>query len=830
MGKLFDLIFGARGGMTRKDLRNLTRRDRFSDYLPWIAYDGETEAYHNADGTRGFLWECSPLCFAGEKTLFTLEGLFRLGLPHGSVMQFILHADSHIDPYIEAYRSGKTRDLAIVHEASEKFAAFLEKGVEGMDIFLKTPLRNFRLFVAVKFPEEREMKLHAKDLSNSILEILRGADLYPRPVPPHALVDWMRRYLNDVPSPNNDAYDDSIPIRKQVIFSDTVIEKSMDRMKVGKRYFRCTTVKHYPKEVDPLQTNELFGGVWGVVSDANQITTPFFFALNVVFHNLKSKLHTKCNLVLQQQGVGSFAPSLMRKKDEYMTAVDEVEKGTPFVRVIPILWVWGDSEKTVSESIVRAKRMWEAQGYVMQEDRGILPVLFLSSLPFGLYDRDDNVDNLDRDFIAPCDSVAVTLPVQADFSGGGKPSLIFIGRKGQPCSLDVFDRHANNHNIFIAASSGSGKSFLVNYLVYNYFASSALIRIVDIGGSYKKMTRLFGARFLDFSEQSRICMNPFTNVMDPAGDLPVIASIVLQMVYSSTDIVPEDTAETAMSLIKSAVKWAWRTEGADASIDTVYEYLSTFPEHAEEFDSCHENDIAAFRSLSRNLSFNLTEFTSGHLYGKWFNGTSDFNIAGDEFVVLELEHLKPQKELFKVITLQVINAVTQDLYISDRSRPRFIIFDEAWQFMQEGSSLKGVIEEGYRRARKYGGSFTVITQSILDLKQFGSIGDVIRSNSAFKFYLESSDFDRAKLEGLIEHEGFALKILKSVRSNKPKYSEIFMDTPFGQGVARLAVDPFSYYLYTSDAAEIAEIESLVDNGMSYGEAINEMVKRYRTAG
>ncbi len=49
-------------------------------------------------------------------------------------------------------------------------------------------------------------------------------------------------------------------------------------------------------------------------------------------------------------------------------------------------------------------------------------------------------------------------------------------------------------------------------------------------------------------------------------------------------------------------------------------------------------------------------------------------------------------------------------------------------------------------------------------------------------------------------------------------------------MARLAVDPFSYYLYTSDAAEIAEIESLVDNGMSYGEAINEMVKRYRTAG
>ncbi len=828
MGKLFNLLFGNRGGMRLSDLRELTRRDRFSDYLPWVAHDANTGAYLNIDGTKGFIWECSPLSFAGEKTFFTLEGLFRLGLPHGSVMQFILHADDHIDPYIEAYRAGKTRDLVIVREASDKFTAFLESGAHGMDAFLKTPLRNFRLFVTVKIPEEQEGKLHLKDLANAIMEILRGADLFPRSVPPSGLIDWMRHHMNGYSSRNNAAWDEDVPIRKQVILSDTVIEKTMDRVQVGERYFRCTTVKHYPRKVDPLQTNELFGGVWGVVSDANQITTPFFFTLNIVFHDLKSKLHTKCNLVLQQQGVGSFAPSLTRKKDEYMAAVDEVEKGTPFVRVMPILWVWAETEKAASESIVRAKRMWEAQGYVMQEDRGILPILFLASLPFGLYDRGENIESLDRDFIAPCDTVAVTLPIQADFAGGGSPNLIFIGRKGQPCSLDIFDRRANNHNVFVASSSGSGKSFLVNNLVYNHYAANALIRIVDIGGSYKKMTRLFNARFLDFTQDSRLCMNPFTGVMDAGADLPVIASIVLQMAHSSTDIVPEDTAETAMSLIKSAVKWAWQSEGPEASIDTVYEYLNTFPEHAEAFDSPAEMDVASFRSLARTLSFNLTEFTSGHLYGRWFNGVSDFNIADDEFVVLELEHLKPQKELFKVITLQVINAVTSDLYVSNRKRPRFIVFDEAWQFMKEGSSMKGVIEEGYRRARKYGGSFTVVTQSILDLKQFGSVGDVIRSNSAFKFYLESSDFDRAKLEGLIDYEGFALRILKSVRSNKPKYSEIFMDTPFGQGVARLAVDPFSYYLYTSDAAEIAEIESLVDNGRSYGEAINDMVRKYRT--
>jgi len=179
------------------------------------------------------------------------------------------------------------------------------------------------------------------------------------------------------------------------------------------------------------------------------------------------------------------------------------------------------------------------------------------------------------------------------------------------------------------------------------------------------------------------------------------------------------------------------------------------------------------------------------------------------------------------VTLQVINAVTQDMYLSDRKTPKLVIFDEAHMFLSGGESeiLKKVIEEGYRRARKYNGSFTVVTQSILDLRDFGPVGRVIRSNSAFKFYLQSVDFEEAKMNGLLDADEFTMRLLKSVRTVKPRYSEMFMDTPFGMGVARIIVDPFSYYVYTSDAKEIAEIEKLVDSGMSYEEAIGEMVRR-----
>jgi len=67
-----------------------------------------------------------------------------------------------------------------------------------------------------------------------------------------------------------------------------------------------------------------------------------------------------------------------------------------------------------------------------------------------------------------------------------------------------------------------------------------------------------------------------------------------------------------------------------------------------------------------------------------------------------------------------------------------------------------------------------------------------------------------------------------LRYNAPKYSEIFIDTKeFGSGVVRLIVDPYSYYVYTSEPAEISEIEKMVKEGMSYDEAIREMIKKYR---
>ena len=349
-----------------------------------------------------------------------------------------------------------------------------------------------------------------------------------------------------------------------------------------------------------------------------------------------------------------------------------------------------------------------------------------------------------------------------------------------------------------------------------------------IGGSYKKLCKMFNGVYIDFSPDSNICLNFFETIRDPVYDIPVITEIITHMATSYTGDLPGGervSYETAVNVIKSAVEKVYEEKGNTATIDDVYEYLMNFTKYHDVISTlcADEKEVCKveFSVVATSLAFNLEKFTSSGVYGKWFVGKNTFDPGVNDFVVLELEHLKPLKDLFSVVVLVVLNFVTSELYKSDRQVPTLILLDESWQFLQDTPTFQKVIEEGYRRARKYYGSFGIITQSVLDFEQFGNVGKVINANSAFKFFLESSDFDRARDKKLLPFDDdFTINLLKSVRYNAPRYSEIFAYTDrFGAGVLRLAVDSYSYYVYTSNPAEVARIEELVASGKSYDEAI-----------
>jgi hypothetical protein len=134
------------------------------------------------------------------------------------------------------------------------------------------------------------------------------------------------------------------------------------------------------------------------------------------------------------------------------------------------------------------------------------------------------------------------------------------------------------------------------------------------------------------------------------------------------------------------------------------------------------------------------------------------------------------------------------------------------------------LKEISRRARKYNGSFGTIFQSILDTKNFGTVGSVMLNNAAFRFFLESNDYTQAINEKILSYQGLEQELLLSLKSNRPHYSEIFVSTPAGVGICRLIVNSFGHAICTTDATEVTQILNLEKSGLSTPAALEQFAK------
>jgi conjugal transfer ATP-binding protein TraC len=99
------------------------------------------------------------------------------------------------------------------------------------------------------------------------------------------------------------------------------------------------------------------------------------------------------------------------------------------------------------------------------------------------------------------------MPVFGDWKGTGTPVLNLVGRTGQLMDLSLFDS-ATNYNAVIAASSGSGKSFLANELLSTNLSVGGRCWVIDVGRSYANLCEALGGQFVAFTPTRTSCSIP----------------------------------------------------------------------------------------------------------------------------------------------------------------------------------------------------------------------------------------------------------------------------------------------------------------------------------
>lgn len=811
--------------LTEDEIKKWGRREKFSKYLPWIAYDPKKKIYLNDDDTEAFILIGSTLLAGNEQIEEKITAITN-HIPDGGILTVHLLAIDYIDKYLEHHKALKRNETTknpLLEKQVERFTEFLKKGTKGMPHLKGTPIRDIFTIFSLKIPRKSQIELEG--LRTAFKETLKAIGIATEVLEPELLIKLMYYIFNGTWEENL-YWEKHREIRDHIITAETPIKVRYDHLQLGNRYFGCITPKQIPPYPNLNSTAFLTGGLEGVADDTHQIPGPFLFSVIIVKDTkIPANIMAKAGL-FKNQMKGDAADSIFGRligeyAAEHIEAANAMEKGDKFFYAMPTLWVWADSKHKLHKCVEQAKMLFQAQGYVPQKDHAILSPLLISSLPCGFYNVGGLMQRLDRYFMVNSHWLAKILPLIGDFKNGGQPHILMAGRKGQIISWDIFDKKARNRNIMVIGTTGGGKSFFLNSLVNASYASGALIRLFDLGYSYEKQCKILKGYYLD-PAQPGICINPFTFAPDPndqqefAKYISNIANMVCIAAYAETDKMP---SQEEINLARMAVKYAWQQLGPEADMNIIYEFLAKFPLYAKDDIEvlCTEDDsnkcVTNLKEVAQRMAFNLTHWIDlpkrrGE-FASLFNGKANVDLINHRFIVTEFENINKIPALRKVLTVAILNATTQSLYLLPRHIPKLLLFEECGTMLQGNELLTRITEEAYRRIRKNYGSAVSVFQGPHDFNQLGATGKVILANSEFHVLFPNDTYTAAIKDGILPYQGYEA-VLESISSNLPYYTELGLKTPYGFGIVRPIVDSFSYYINTSEPREWSQIKDLTE--------------------
>jgi type IV secretion/conjugal transfer VirB4 family ATPase len=334
-------------------------------------------------------------------------------------------------------------------------------------------------------------------------------------------------------------------------------------------------------------------------------------------------------------------------------------------------------------------------------------------------------------------------------------------------TLYFFNLHSSDTaHTLILGRTGSGKSFLLNFLITNLQKYDPYTFIFDLGGSFQSLTKLFEGSYIRAGIESReFRINPFS-LPPTKRNLDFLALFIRVLAESQGGerLTPAQERE-------------------------LYEQIENL--YQVEDPSLHTLSTLA-NTLRRDLDARLYKWKQGGQFGFLFDNVED-NVTLSRFQCFDFQGMKEYPQVLEPLLFYILHradAIISDPALSHVFKAFFI--DEAWVFLKN-PALKAYISQALRTWRKHNTGLILSTQSLDELRK-SEILDILIETCGTKIFLANPDLDRELYREqfhLNDHE------LELVTGLIPK-QQMLIKTPSVSKVANLNVDPKSYWLYTND--------------------------------
>jgi len=404
-------------------------------------------------------------------------------------------------------------------------------------------------------------------------------------------------------------------------------------------------------------------------------------------------------------------------------------------------------------------------------------------------------------------NLADFLPLYGPRRGDDDPVVLLHNRLGGLVSFNPFDPKLPNYNALVTGSSGAGKSFLNNFITFQQMTRKTRLFVIDIGGSYKKLTEVLGGEYFEINLSDSYALNPFvlqSGESEPSSQkLKSLVAIVEQMV---TEDDRTRLGKMDRVLLERAI------------VETYKSMPGKFPKLSDLRERCEKSTEPELKKIGTLLY----PWTGDRPYGKLLD--RDSGIASNKLVTaFDLKGLSQYPDLQSVMILILTDYILREVE-ADKSSFKRIILDEAWELLKSQAAAN-FMEYCARTLRKTGSGITFITQGLEEIVA-SPIGSAIINNTATKLILLQRG-DTKTLVNTLKINPQELALIQSLRSKKGEYSEAFLIEGEERQVIRVYPHPLEYWLSTSDAKDNLHLQKLMESqGLSLWDAVKSAANAY----
>ena len=427
--------------------------------------------------------------------------------------------------------------------------------------------------------------------------------------------------------------------------------------------------------------------------------------------------------------------------------------------------------------------------------------MVLASLPFGghLTPR--------RDLMLGS-SAAALVPLSRSWQGTEGKGLVLMSPSKEPICFDIFDGNTPRHGIVIG-TTGSGKSFTMNMLLLAAL-SDPLVRalLIDIGGSYRRLTELLGGDNIDMRLDERCSINPILPRSAFMRDDGTFDPVVLADQTSLLAKIVQTTSGTGRIVLEKALERTLRAKDEPLLPDLLTVLKSN------SWDD-------GLKSQAHVLANELLPFCEG-VYSLLLSRPSKIRPFEKQITAFDLAGLKEHKALQSIMVSVIAFSINRQL--ADRSIKKIVGIDEAWEFFNDDQSADLIVRL-YRQARKQNAAIIAASQSPVEFLQSKASTAMITNKHWTMALKMRSDHELLSKFGFSDQ---AIERSKGMQMSPMAYSEVmvqFGDHP--SRIARIAPNSTEYWIATTNANECIEAEELrKSQGLTAEESILAMAKKY----